>query len=181
MPVNITGFVPNQGPAGTSVTISMTGMPAAAATSNTSVMLGPTAMLEVTAVNVAAGTVDVKIEDNAETAQFTVIFTTPGDPYAISTNEFKVTQPGPGPGGPTIDQLTPRSGPVGTQISLRGTELSKITRVEFGNSHEIAEFQKTETSLHFKVPHSCEPASYNIICYTQSDQRVLCPFRFEVS
>ena len=112
----ITGFTPSSGPIGTSVTILGTNF-----TGATAVTFGGTA---------AAFTFnnDTQITATVPTGATTglIAVTTPGGTATSPTN-FTVT----GPGAPTITSFNPTSGPVGTSVTITGTNFTGATFVRF--------------------------------------------------
>ena len=130
----ITSFAPASGPVGTSVTISGTNF-----TGATSVTFsGKGASFTVTSDTAIQATVPT----GATTGPLSV--TTPGG-TATSTNNFTVVSV------PTITSFAPASGPVGTSVTISGTNFTGATSVTF--SGKGASFTVTsDTAIQATVP-----------------------------
>ena len=120
----ITSFTPTSGPVGTTVTI--------------------------TGTNFNDPPVNL-VEFNNHDASFTVVndttirATVPNDATdgrievhnidgtATSSSNFNVTSSGGGSGGPTITSFNPTSGPVGTSVTINGSNFTGATSVTFNN------------------------------------------------
>ncbi len=111
----ITGFAPSSGPVGTMVTLTGTNL------------LGASAV-KFNGFNAASFTVDsatqitATVPNNATSG--TISVTTPGG-TATSAGSFTVTAP-----APTITNIAPASGPVGTNVTVTGTNLLGATAVQ---------------------------------------------------
>ena len=117
----ITSFTPASGPVGTSVTINGTGF---AGTSG--VTIGGTA-----ATFTVYGTTKVVAKVATGTASGAITVTTPGG-TVTSASAFTVT--GAGAKSPTITSFSPTSGPVGTSVTLTGTNFTGATAVKIGGT-----------------------------------------------
>ncbi|WP_374688578.1 IPT/TIG domain-containing protein, partial [Promineifilum sp.] len=116
----ITGFTPASGPVGTSVAISGTNL-----TGATSVKFNGVSQPTFT-VNAGGTQITAAVPAGATTGKITV--TTPGG-TATSATDFTVTIP-----APTITSFTPTSGPVGTSVTINGTNLTGATAVTFNGT-----------------------------------------------
>lgn len=112
--VTITEFTPNGGAAGTPVTIHGAGFGATAA--ENSVSFNGTAAT-VTSAN--ANQITTSVPAGATTGAITV--TAPGG-TATSATSFNVS----GAGAPTINGFTPAAGPVGTSVTVTGTNFETV-------------------------------------------------------
>ena len=113
----ITSFNPTNGPVGTSVVITGTGFTGATAVKFNGV--------SATTFTVNSGTqITATVPTSATTGRLTV--TTPGG-TATSATDFSVTAVG----SPTITSFTPASGPVGTSVTVTGTNFTGTTSVKF--------------------------------------------------
>ena len=119
----VTGFSPLSGPVGTNVTI--TGQNLAEATA---VTFNGTSQPSFT-VNPAGTQVTAAVPAGATTGKIAV--TTPGG-TATSASDFTVIL------APTITGFTPASGPVGTSVTISGTNLSGATSVKFNGVSQPA-------------------------------------------
>lgn len=72
-----------------------------------------------------------------------------------------VLNPGADP-APTLTSVTPTSGPVDTDLTLTGTNLTGISAVRFGDVSTTDFIVNSETSVTVDVPLSLEPGSYPI-------------------
>src|SRR5207253_111649 len=116
-PPTIASFTPTSGPVGTSVTISGTNF--TGATSVTFNGVGAT-------FTVTSGTaIRATVPAGATTGPLSV--TTPGG-TATSASAFAVLNP------PTIASFSPGSGPVGTTVTISGTNFSGATSVAFNGA-----------------------------------------------
>jgi hypothetical protein len=114
----ITSFTPTSGPVGTSVTVTGTGF-----TGATSVTFGAIAATSFTVVSDTQFTAVVP----SGFAHSPIKVTTPGGTGASATN-FNVTEP-----VPTITSFDPPSGPVGTSVTVTGSNFTTATSVRFGS------------------------------------------------
>ncbi len=110
-PLSITSFTPTSGPVGTTVIITGTNFSTTPA-NNTVRFNGTTAV--VTASTATSITTTVPTGATTGTISVTVAGNT-----ATSTSNFTVTTP-----SPTITSFTPTSGPVGTTVTITGTNFS---------------------------------------------------------
>ena len=136
----ISSFSPASGPVGTNVVI--TGSKFVGATlvefggvDQTSLTWSPEGT-QITAA-VPTGAVDGKIA-----------VTTP-DGTATSASSFDVTPPPP---GPTITSFSPTSGPVGTSVVIRGTNLTGATEVTFNGTAATSFTVNSATQITAVVP-----------------------------
>ena len=113
---NVTGFSPNTGPVGTTVTFTGTGL------SGTQVFFnGVTA----TVASATATSFTAKVPTGATTGPITVV--TDYGVWVSPTNFTVATIP-----APTITSFTPTSGRIGTAITINGTNLTGATAVKIG-------------------------------------------------
>src|SRR5438046_4600331 len=117
-PPTITSFTPASGPVGTSVTISGTNFTDASAV----LFNGTSASFTVNSATSIAATVP----SGATTRPISV--TTSGG-TASSAGSFTVINP------PTITSFTPASGPVGTNVTINGTNFTGVTGVQFNGTN----------------------------------------------
>src|SRR6185295_13985558 len=113
----ITSFSPTSGPVGTAVTINGANFSGA-----TSVRFNGTAA---SFTVVSPTRIDATVPSGATTGRITV--TTPSGTATSATN-FVVTQP------PTITSFSPTSGPVGTAVTINGTNFTGATAVRFNGT-----------------------------------------------
>lgn len=106
-------FSPIFGPTGTSVTI--TGFTGATAVSFNGVAAAFTVD--------ASGTITTTVPAGATTGPITI--TTPGGPV-VTTTRFTVT--------PALSSFAPANGPVGTGVTITGTNFTGVTAVSFGST-----------------------------------------------
>jgi hypothetical protein len=130
----ITTFAPASGPVGTSVTISGTNF-----TGATAVMFnGITAAFTVN----SSTTIQATVPAGATTGPLSV--TAPGG-TATSPSAFTVVSP------PTITSVAPTSGPVGTSVTISGTNFAGATAVTF-NSVSASFIVNSNTTIQATVP-----------------------------
>ncbi|SHI91508.1 hypothetical protein SAMN02745146_1901 [Hymenobacter daecheongensis DSM 21074] len=115
----ITSFTPTSGPVGTVITL--TGTDFAGATAVT-----------ISGTNAPTFTVNsntqIVVTVPAGATSGAISVTTPAG-TGFSTTNFTVTAPSPTP--PTIASFTPASGPVGTSVTITGTNFTGVTAVSF--------------------------------------------------
>jgi hypothetical protein len=134
----ISSVTPASGPVGTEVTIRGTGLtPVTSITFNgfadpSFVAYSPTYIT----TNVPAG---------ATTGPISV--TTPYG-AATSSSSFSITPPP----GPTINSLSPTTGPVGTRVDIHGTEFSGATNVSFNGTADPSFVVNSATEITATVP-----------------------------
>src|SRR5437773_293897 len=133
-PPTITSFTPTSGLVGTSVTINGTNFSGATAVQ----FNGTTANYTVNSSTVIQATVPA----NATTGSISV--TTPAG-TATSSSPFTVINP------PTITSFSPTMGPVGTSVSITGTDLNGATVVQF-NGVSATFTVNSPTSIQATVP-----------------------------
>ena len=135
----ITSFTPTSGAAGATVTITGTDF-----TGATAVTLNGAAITGFTVVNATTITFVVP----ASAASGTIAVTTPGG-TATSTGTFTFV---PAASAPTIASFTPTSGPVGTSVTVTGTNFTGATTVTL-NGVAITGFTVVNaTTITFAVP-----------------------------
>ncbi len=113
----ITAFTPASGPVGTRVTLTgsnLAGVTVVRFNGVTATVLSATDTQLVTTVPAGATTGPIAVSGPAG--------------LAITATPFTVTVPQP----PTISDFTPSKGPVGTQVTLNGTNFTGATAVRFG-------------------------------------------------
>src|SRR5205807_2252651 len=113
-PPTITSFTPASGPVGTSVSINGTNFTGATLVA----FNGASATFMVN----SATSIQATVPTGATTG--TISVTTPGG-TAISAGSFTLINP------PTITSFTPASGPVGTSVTISGTNFTGATLVAF--------------------------------------------------
>src|SRR5213594_3434921 len=134
IPPTITGFTPTSGPIGTSVTISGTNFTGATAVR----FNGVSASFTVSSATAIQATVPA----GATTGPLKV--TTPGG-TATSASSFTVRIP------PTITGFTPTSGPIGTSVTISGTNFTGATAVLF-NGVSASFTVSSATAIQATVP-----------------------------
>lgn len=115
LPPTITGFSPSSGGIGTSVTISGANLKTATQVT----FNGTNAAFRLSGMKLIA-----TVPPAATTG--TISVTTPGG-VATSAGVFTVVQ------APTVTGFTPASGPVGTPVTITGTNFTNVTSVMFGS------------------------------------------------
>ena len=135
----ITSFTPTSGAAGATITVTGTNL-----TGATAVTLNGVAIIGFTVVS--GTTVTFTVPATATTG--TIAVTTPGG-TATSTNSFTFV---PATSAPTITSFTPASGPVGTTVTVTGTNFTGATGATL-NSTAVSGFMvMSVTSVMFNVP-----------------------------
>jgi YD repeat-containing protein len=140
--VSIIEFTPNNGPAGTTVTIYGTAF-STTPTQNTVAFNGVAA----TVTSATATQIVTQVPANATTGPISV--TTPAGTAASSTS-FIVGNPS----GPTITGFTPTIGAAGTSVTITGTNFdpsASVNRVQF-NQTLAAVIASTDTTITTSVP-----------------------------
>lgn len=135
---------PADGPVGTSVTITGTGLGGAAVVS----FNGTTTTL----ANNTATSLTVVVPVGATTGNVTV--TTPG---GVSNSLLFTVVP-----RPVLTTLSPTSGPVGTVVTVTGTDLSGATQVQFSALTVNAITNNTATGLRVTVPTGATTGSVTV-------------------
>jgi IPT/TIG domain/Secretion system C-terminal sorting domain len=135
----IASFTPTSGPVGTVVTLTGTNF-----TGATGVSFNGTAATAFTVVS--ATSITATVPTGATTG--TIAVTTPGG-TATSTTSFTVTTPTP---APTIASFTPASGPVGTVVTITGTNFTGATGVSFNGTAATTFSVTNATTLTATVP-----------------------------
>ena len=133
-PPTITGLSPTSGPLGTSVTINGTGLTGATSVTFNSV----SASFTLTSDTAIQATVPA----GATTGLVSV--TTPGG-TATSANNFTVVS------APTISNFSPTAGPLGTSVTISGTNFTGATAVTF-NGVSAAFTVNSPTAIQATVP-----------------------------
>jgi hypothetical protein len=134
---SVTGFNPTSGPVGTSVTISGTNLGGA-----TAVTFNGTNQPTFT-VNGAGTQVTAAVPTGATTGKIAV--TTPSG-TATSAGNFTVTV------APTITGFSPNSGPVGTSVTINGTNFTGATAVKFNGVNVTSFTVNSATQIATTVP-----------------------------
>ena len=135
-PPTITSFTPASGPVGTVVTLTGTGF-----TGTTAVRFNGTAAASFAVVSATSATATVA----AGTSSGVLTLSTPAG-TATSPSPFTVLAP------PTITALSPASGPVGTVVTVTGTDLTGATRLTLNGAAVTGFAGGSATSLTFTVP-----------------------------
>src|SRR6266403_704323 len=143
-PPTITSFTPSSGPVGTSVTISGTNFTGATAV----LFNGVSATFTVN----SATSIQATVPAGATTGAISI--TTPGG-TAISAGSFTVINP------PTISSFTPASGPIGTSVTISGTNFTGTTAVAF-NSVSASFTVNSATSIQAAVPASATSGTISV-------------------
>src|SRR5437762_2236682 len=133
-PPTITSFTPSSGPVGTSVTINGTNFTGASAV----LFNGTSASFTVGSATAITATVPAGVSSGP------ISVTTPGG-TASSAASFTVINP------PTISSFTPSSGPVGTSVTISGTNFNGATAVLF-NSVSASFTVNSATAITATVP-----------------------------
>jgi hypothetical protein len=140
-PPTVTSFNPTSGPVGTNVAITGTGFTGATAvTFNTT---------NATSYTVDSDTsIHADVPSGATTGPISV--TTPNGTGQSSSN-FTVTGGGGG-NPPTVTSFTPTSGPVGTSVSVTGTNFTGAMAVTFNGTASTSYTINSDTSITARVP-----------------------------
>ena len=163
----VTGVSPATGPApgGTQVTLTGTGFSATAtvrfgtATASAVTVTSPTSLTAVAPPH-APGTVTLTVTTASGTSatsaagQFTYTTATPPQPVV-----------------PTVTALTPTSGPVGTTVTVDGTDLASVTGVDFG-TQAASSFSLTGTTISATAPTHTAGATVEVHLVTESGTSV---------
>jgi IPT/TIG domain len=136
----VTSFTPTTGPVGTSVSIT-----GANFTGVTGVSFGNVAAS--TFAFVSDSNVTATVPTGAVTAPIKV---TTGNGTGTSSTNFTVTTGGGNP--PTVTSFTPASGPVGTSVSITGTNFTGLTGVSFGGVAATTTNFVSDTNVTATVP-----------------------------
>ncbi len=144
----IVSITPGQGAPNAAVTIT-----GATFTGATAVKFGGVAQLTYSVVD--AHTITTTVPATALTGRITV--TTPAG-TATSPADFLVIR------APTISSFTPAAGPVGTLVTINGTNLATVTAVSFGNVSVTAPITLlSATSLRVIVPTSATSGKITVV------------------
>jgi hypothetical protein len=158
-------------------------MPTDADDGNTSVFLSGDATVTVNSVtvdNAGNGTVDLTIEDNAQSGDFVVIVNSPSQGWqnAQSAAIFTVAVPAH---EPQITNLNPRQATAGqTQITLSGQNLDEIGYVRIGNTTIMNIQHIGTTMIRLTVPVSVQTGQQRVYGQSQQYGRVNCPYMLTV-
>ena len=133
----VTGFSPTSGPVGTSVTINGTNL-----TGATAVTFNGTNQPTFTVVS--ATQITAAVPAGATSGPIAV---TTAAGTATSAADFTVTLP-----APTITGFTPTSGPVGTNVTINGTNFTGATAVTFNSTSQPAFTVVSATQITAAVP-----------------------------
>jgi hypothetical protein len=182
--MDISGFNPNRGPAGTAVTIQLEDAPPDATVNNTVVLISGDPQFIVNTVNVGAdgsGTISGSIDDNAQSGDFGVLVDSPaqGQVGAQSAAVFTVTVP---PGQPRFTTLNPRTANAGqSNIMLMGSNLDQVQSLRVGNL-QVTVFQRTGTTqFRFTIPMAVQPGPQRVYGQSLEFGRVNCPVMLTVN
>lgn len=178
--LNITSFTPTSGPVGTNVVISVSGLSSEATADDVYAWIGAgTPITELSNVVITPPqSISIRIPSVAESGVLKLACNVDGT-SAISSEPFIVTKE-PNPEGSTFTGLHPRQGGPGTKVTIQGSNLNLITKLEFGN-REIPDPIKSSSEIMFKVPRSLKAGVYHLVGYTSDDERIACPFIFDLS
>ena len=155
-PPQITSFTPQNGPVGTNVTINGLGLGGAF-----SVAFGSTAATF--NVNVPGSQITTTVPAGATTGPISV--QTPNG-TAVTSN-FTVTAGGGG--GPNITNFSPRSGPVGTSVTITGNTFLSVNSVRF-NGVAATFIINSSTSISATVPAGATTGKVSVSGPSGSDQ-----------
>lgn len=175
MPIIISGFTPTQGPVGTQVSLSITGLPVNAGPDNVFVFLSGDPTVSVDSVDVSTGTVVVTIETNAQGGEFVVACEGEGAP---GPGVFTVTSGANDE--PHILTMAPRGAQAGGRIMLRGENLQHVQSIVIGVVPAVISTH-TDSSIAFTVPMSLQPGSYRVYGMSHRYGRVNCPYMLTVA
>ena len=152
----ITSFMPTSGPAGTVITVTGTNLSGA----TTTAWVG--AAHDAPLTNVSSTSVKVTVPSDAATgADQLAVFTAGGT--AFSGSNFTVTAAA----APTITSFTPASGPVGTVITVTGTNLSGATTTAWvGSAHDASLANVSSTSVTVTVPADAPVSADQLAVFT---------------
>lgn len=136
----ISGFTPQAGPTGTTVTISGT---------NLATITGVTfAGISATGVLATAGSVTATVAAGTPVGAAAVVLSDGTTTYT-ATGTFDVTAPIP---TPTITGFTPDRGPAGTVVTLSGTDFTGATAVRFNGTAASSYTVTSATTVTATVP-----------------------------
>jgi hypothetical protein len=124
----ITSFTPASGPTGTRVTVTGSNFPSPVGIRflNSAGTYSNAGSIRVDATAPAGTNVSGLVPSTAVTGKF-ILIDGSGATVATSATEFVVTPP-----KPTITSLSPISGPVGTLVTIKGSNLTSVTKITFG-------------------------------------------------
>jgi len=148
-PLNVTGFTPAFGPEGTVVTITGTGFSGV-----TEVAFGGAAAR--TYAVVSATQITATVPRGATTGRISL---SNRRDRAVSAEVFTVTAPGP---APTVTGFTPAFGPVGTVVTITGTDFSGATAVAFDGFAARAYAVVSDTQIIAIVPREAATGAISV-------------------
>src|SRR5712691_6064619 len=144
-PPTLSSFTPTSGPVGTSVTITGSNLSGATAVK----FNGTTAAFSVNS--------DTQITDTVPAAASTgTISVTTGGGTATSSASFTITSP-----APTLSSFAPTSGPVGTSVTITGSNLTGATAVKF-NGTTAAFAVNSDTQITATVPAAASTGTISV-------------------
>ena len=138
----ITSFTPTSGPVGTVVTVTGTNL-----NGTTSLTLNGVSVTVYTVVS--STSITFTVPSGATTGQIAVV--TPGgsaNTSGLSTPNYTVTAPSP----PTITAIAPPSGPVGTVVTVTGTNFTGTTDLKLNGTSITGYTVVSSTEITFTVP-----------------------------
>jgi hypothetical protein len=145
----VSGFTPQSGPVGTPVTINGTGFTGA----STVTFNGTNATFTFNSDTQLTATVPSGATDGP------IAVTTSGG-TGTSSGSFTVTTSNPST--PTISSFSPTSGPVGTTVTITGTNLTGASSVRFGNGASTASVAATDTTVTVNVPSGAKTGAIQV-------------------
>ncbi|MFB6985227.1 IPT/TIG domain-containing protein [Streptomyces sp. NPDC056178] len=176
--VQITGFNPTNGPIDTRVTLSLTEMPSDASVSNTTVLLSGSPTVNVTAVDVRGGTIDVTILANSQSGDFEV--TVQRQPVPVSAQSSTIFTVDAAPGVTQITGMQPRTVVRGqTPLTLSGQNLNQIKYLRIGSVNVLNLQHLNSEMVRVTVPAAVQTGQQRVSGQTQ-DRQVNCPFMLTV-
>jgi hypothetical protein len=137
----VSGLSPSNGPPGTAVTITGSGL-----TGATAVRFNGT---PATFTLISDSMITTTVPSGSTTGSVTV--TTPVN-TASSASTFQVTAPPPPPPVPAITAISPTSGPVGTSVTINGSGFSGTTAVTFNGTAAGYQVASTGATITTTVP-----------------------------
>ncbi|MBC5775674.1 IPT/TIG domain-containing protein, partial [Pontibacter sp. KCTC 32443] len=146
----ITSFSPSSGPVGTEVTIIGTNLNSVA-----HVNIGSGWIAASSFISASDTQIKVIVPSTASTASLRV--TSPYGQFYSST--FTVV------GSPTITSFSPSSGPVGTEVTITGTNLSVATHIYVGNGWVPASsfISASDTQIKMLIPSTASSGSVRVL------------------
>jgi len=144
----ITSFTPASGQAGTVVRITGTNFTGATTVKFNGVVATPFTVVNSTLITAA-------VPNGASTGKISVI--TPGG-TVVSADSFTVL-----PSKPAITKFTPVSGPVGTSVTITGTNFTGATAVKFNGTAATVRTVNSATSITATVPAGATTGKISVI------------------